>query len=86
MNKEEEIAFANMLFTIRGELIATQAAVRGLLLSHPNPQAATATVVTQLEEHLSTMLHSGLPDKMVDGFQRARKTIFPTARNLGEAP
>ena len=78
-------ALMREISSLKGELLATQVAIRGLLLAQPDPDAAIAAVTEQLERFAAFGLNSEVPDSVLDGFQKARSRLFPSARDLGEA-
>lgn len=52
-----------------GMVVALQAAVRALIISHPNPVFAAHAVRTALQEFEASGLHSTWPDQCNEGLQ-----------------
>lgn len=69
---------------IEGELFATQAAIRALLISHPARHEAVAAVHLQLEKLTAKAIARPTADAFLDGIARARKNIFPSASDLAQ--
>lgn len=70
---------------IEGELFATQAAIRALLISHPERNEAIAAVHLQLEKLTALATARPIPDAFLDGIARARRNIFPNANDAQQA-
>ncbi|CAM3348205.1 hypothetical protein [Polaromonas hydrogenivorans] len=66
---------------IEGELFATQAAIRALLISHPERSEAVAAVHLQLEKLTALATARPIPDAFLDGIARAKKKIFPNTND-----
>lgn len=69
---------------MEGELFATQAAIRALLISHPERSEAIAAVHLQLEKLTAIASARLIPDAFLDGIARARKNIFPNANDIAQ--
>ncbi len=69
-----------------GELLATQLAVRAMLLSHPEPDAAEQALTRKLEEFAATILASDSSDAFLHGFEVARRRVFPSAMDRQQSP
>ena len=70
------------LDAIEGQLFATQAAIRALLISHPERIEAVAAVHFQLERLSALATARPTPEAFLDGIARARKNIFPNANDI----
>lgn len=70
------------LARIEGELLATQVAIRGLILSHGEPHHALDCVTLQLERFVARALQGTTSDATIDGIARARKRLLPSAGDL----
>lgn len=83
--EEAPITAARLTF-LEGELLATQAAVRALILLSPNPQSAANAVAAQMEKLVSIALASAhTSDPQIQGMQTARKAVLPSARDIAGA-
>lgn len=67
---------------LQGELLATQALIRSLLISHPDPQHAIAVAHDEAEKLAALALGRGVSDGVVSGIARARKVLFPSPASL----
>lgn len=67
------------LHRLDGALLATTAAVRGLIASHPEPRKAAESVIHMLE-HLSAQgLGSEVQDALIAGIEEGRQALIPPA-------
>lgn len=65
---------------LEGHMLATQAAIRALIMIQPHPNAAALAVQREIERVVSSALPRNLPDSFVEGLQDAKKTLLPPAR------
>lgn len=65
--------------TASGELLATQAAIRAILIRNPE---LISDVVHQIEKLTAAALPREVYDSTIDGFDRAKKRILPRTRDL----
>jgi hypothetical protein len=65
---------------LQGQLLATQAIVRSLLMSHPDPLRAIEAAHAEAERMASLALGRALSDATISGIEQARKVNFPSAR------
>lgn len=84
--KQQANELQNQLIETKGQLIALGAAVRALLLSHPDRDAALETMTAELMRWEVSGLHSEVPDQLLKGFDRAKGTILPTDGDLVRVP
>jgi len=84
--KEQLAAVSQQLTQSNGQLIALGAAIRALLLSHPNREYALDVVSAELMRWEAFGLNSQVPDSMLKGFERAKATLLPTAADLASIP
>jgi len=66
---------------LHGQLLATQAALRAVILASPDPIETTAHVSTQLEKLISAALPSESTDALLLGVEQAKKAILPTKQD-----
>lgn len=71
---------------IEGQLLATQAAIRGLINAHPDPRAALHAVQREIECAISVALPKDLPDAFVDGIQTAKGMLLPSSGDQARWP
>lgn len=71
---------------LEGQCVALMAAVRALILCHPNPKAAYDTVARQLDTFAGSALHGSHSDDFVNGMSVAEKGMFPTEDELAQPP
>ena len=83
---EEVAELRNQLIESKGQFIALGAAIRALLLAHPDRDAALDTVTAELMRWEASGLHSEVPDRLLKGFDRAKGTILPTDGDLVRVP
>jgi hypothetical protein len=74
------------LIEANGQLIALGAAIRALLLSHPDRDVAISAMSAELLRWEAIALNSEIPDAALKGFERAKHTIFPTDGDLERVP
>ena len=67
---------------LQGQLLATQAALRAVLMAHPHPVQAIEAAHAEVEKMAALALGRALSDATVSGIEQARKVIFPSARDL----
>lgn len=67
---------------LQGEILAIQAAIRGLLIACPDLAKASKAVLEQLERLTSATLPRALPEATLDGYSRTRTRVFPSAADL----
>jgi hypothetical protein len=77
-------ALAHLVTTIQGELLGTQAAVRALILAHPDPLAAQRAAIEQIERLLAAALPSKLDDAFVAGIDKSKQRLLPSKKDLDE--
>lgn len=71
---------------LAGNIIATQAAIRGLILAQPDPLATAAAVKRELERLISTALPAAVPEAYLEGLREGKSSVIPTPedwRGLG---
>lgn len=71
-----------------GELLGATAGIRVLLMAHPDLNAAREELLHQLELLQSVGLGESIADAVLDGVERARRQMLPTAHDVqrGAAP
>lgn len=74
MNEEMLVA---KLEQLQGELLATQMAIRGLLLAHPDRSIAITVALDQIDRLNAIANAKPISDSTLDGIARARKMIEP---------
>ncbi|ADV01283.1 hypothetical protein [Alicycliphilus denitrificans] len=67
---------------LQGQLLATQAIVRSLLMSHPDPRQAIEAAHAEVETLAALALARNLSDALNAGIEQARKATFPSARDF----
>lgn len=82
VTKKQFQTMANMVVGLHSQLITTQAAIRALLIAHPNRDQAISTVNTELLRWESTGLHSQIPDSFFADFERAKMALLPSEEDL----
>ena len=76
---DEQLNFlATMLARTQGELLGTQAALRGVILASPDPSRAAQEVHEQIEALIATGLPRAVDEPLLDGVARAKGRILPT--------
>lgn len=70
------------LSAIKGQLLATQAAIRALILNSADVNQASLAVQREIERVFSSALSKALPDAYVEGLQAAKERILPSAGDL----
>lgn len=71
------------LDALTGQLLATQAAVRALILLSPNPTAANTAMLEQIERVLAAALpKAGISEALLGGVIDAKKRLQPSASDL----
>lgn len=63
---------------MEGQLLATQAAIRALISTHPDRNKAALAVQRELEKLTAIGLGKTLSDSFLDGIAYARRMIFPS--------
>lgn len=71
-------AMEELLHKRDGQLLATQIAVRALLLQQPNREDAVTAIAAELTKWQAHALHASIPDAVVDGFQSGMKRVLPS--------
>lgn len=71
---------------LKSQLVAAQLAIRTLLLTHPDRDAAIATMSTELERWAGHGLNTLLPDSSLEAFERAIGMLLPCAADLQRVP
>lgn len=69
---------------LEGDLLATQAAIRGLILAQPDPRTVTAAVVRKMETLIAAALPTEIDDPFLEGIDRAKIMLLPSRRDLDE--
>lgn len=68
---------------LSGQVLATQAALRAIILLTPEPALAAKHVAEHLERWLSVGLaNANTTEPMLQGIERARDAILPSAADL----
>jgi hypothetical protein len=71
---------------LQGQITALQAAVRGLIYAHPDPQAAAQIVEQLLEEtQASGLASASATEATLLGLDRSPARLLPTAEQLDRA-
>ena len=84
---QEQIQMLGKKFMeMQSELLATQIAIRSLLLTHPDRDHAIETATAELLRWEATGLNSDVPDEALAGFDRARGRVFPSEQDLQRIP
>lgn len=83
MKDAREQFILDKLARLDGNVLAAHAAIRALILLLPDPPAASAAVLAQLEKVLSIGLGKALPEPMIEGIAEARQRLLPSPRDLG---
>jgi hypothetical protein len=68
-----------------GELLATQMAIRALILAHSNPKGCADDVRAMFEKCFARGLNTTLTDATLDGMRNAIATLLPFSRDVAEA-
>jgi len=79
-------ALAQKLTESNGQVIALGAAIRALLLTHPNRDRALDVVSAELTRWEAFGLNSNVPDGVLTGFERAKHVLLPTDEDLERIP
>lgn len=82
MNQAQEKFIIDKLRRLDGNVLATQAAIRALILRQADPDAATRAVTAQLERLVSVGLGKAISEETLEGIAEARSAIFPGPRDL----
>lgn len=83
----EQFQFAlQKVYALEGQLAATQIAVRTLLLTHPDREAAIQATSQELDRWATAYLYSQATEATVEGFANARKKLFPSGADLERYP
>lgn len=70
---------------IAGQLLGTQAAIRALILLHPDPTAASHFVAQEMERWIAHGLASAeTNDWQLQGIAAAKKAVIPSAEDLAK--
>lgn len=64
---------------LRGQLLATQAAIRALVLSHPDPAAAAVAVSRELNRLEAVALGKMTSEATIAGIAHAKTVLLPSA-------
>lgn len=67
---------------IEGQLLATQAAIRALILNSADVNQTSLAVQRGIERVFSIALSKSIPDTYVEGLQAAKERILPSAGDL----
>lgn len=67
------------LIELDAQLLSTQAAIRALINLHPDPNAAALAVQQGIEAVISAALPKTLPDAYIEGLQKAKERMLPSA-------
>lgn len=70
---------------LEGQCVGAMAAIRALILCHPNPKFAYDTVAKQLDSFAGIALAGTHPDDFVNGLTFSEKAIFPTEEEIDAA-
>ncbi|OXS92652.1 MULTISPECIES: hypothetical protein [Pandoraea] len=70
------------LLHLEGQLLATQAAVRALILASNDKYAAMKIVALELDKLTAAALPSTVPEEFVSGIEAARPLLFPSKSDL----
>lgn len=71
---------------LAGQLLGTQAAIRALILLHPDPISASSFVVQEMERWIAHGLAStSTNDWQLQGIAAATKAMVPSAEDLARA-
>lgn len=68
--------------SLEGKVLAAQAAIRGLICCHPQPELAIATVNEHLDRFAGIALAGNWPDPMADALAKAHIAILPSDDEL----
>lgn len=69
---------------LAGQLLGTQAAIRALILLHPDPTSASRFVAQEMERWIAHGLAStATNDWQLQGIAAAKKALIPSAEDLG---
>lgn len=72
---------------MHGQLVATQAAIRALILLHPYPAEARRDAASAIEQLIAKGLPRNLSDDWLAGVANAKKVLLPTdAQTFGLPP
>ena len=66
---------------LKGQLLATQLAIRSLIMTQADPQATAAAVHANLERWLAHGHGTAVNDALLDGFEKAISRLLPSARD-----
>ncbi|WP_310630790.1 hypothetical protein [Paraburkholderia sp.] len=69
------------LLKLEGHLLATQAAIRGLILASPDAKIAARAVLDEINKLAAAALPSTLPDALVTGIDDAKQRLLPSKRD-----
>ncbi len=67
---------------LKGELLATQIAIRALILANPDPGISMAGVVEELERWTAGALPRPVSEAFLSGMDRARNRLLPSSSDL----
>jgi hypothetical protein len=82
---DKKLAYlAESLARTQGELLATQAAVRALILKHDDVDAAIQAVALQIERVIAAGLPKAIDEPFLEGLQRAKGRVLPSRRDIDE--
>ncbi|WP_372826512.1 hypothetical protein [Polaromonas sp.] len=70
---------------LEGQVVAAMAAVRALILCHPNPKLAYDTVAKQLDTFSGIALAGSHSEEFVTGLTTSERAILPTEQDLEAA-
>ena len=80
---ESQVQLLAQLHTkLSGQVTGALAAIRALVITHPDLGDCTSEVQHQLEALQSTTLTMPIADATIEGVEQARRQIFPSARDL----
>lgn len=80
--EEQVVILQKQIIETRGQLIAMGAAMRALILAHPDRDSALSTVTSELLRWEAFGLNSEAPDLVLKGFEKAKGVILPTDGDL----
>lgn len=69
--------------SLKGELLATQIAIRALILA--NPEVLLEAVAEEFERWAAVGLSHAIPDELLAGMERAKTRILPSAADLARS-